>query len=119
MLVYPSALNLCQPLHPLETLCDRIIQDVDIQILHNTDNHTDALEESIDSDAQHAVRGRSVVHMQDILLLVSGESKRSAHQGRELCVDGECALGGSCEMCGWEGNVEGAVVVSVVARRLP
>jgi hypothetical protein len=81
ILVYSSALNLCQPLHTLKTLRDRIIQDIDIQILHNTNNHADALEEPIDSDAQHAVGSCSVVHLQDILLLVSGEGKRPAYQG--------------------------------------
>jgi len=96
-------------------------QDIDVELLHDLEYELEAVEEGVDGDAEHAVRGGLVVDVQDlegrggllILVGVGGSSgsldgELAAHERGELRVDLEGAEGGGGEARRGEGHAQGS-----------
>ena len=102
MFVQPSSASnsrsnhaLLDTLHTLQIFQSFLVQHIHIQLFHDLDDDIERLEEAVYGNAQHAVRCRFVLSLQDRLLLVThgifarsiDEREGATDEWRELFID--------------------------------
>lgn len=90
----------------------RLLEHIDIQLLHNVDHQVQAVHERVDGHAEHAVRCRAVRDAQEavvcgVLAWCSCCGKLSANERRKLLVDGNGTQCDRGEARRGEGDVDG------------